>query len=178
MYYSTGQFKVRVQHHRNSGKLLVSNELVSIGNCYEVSSSPLITASHTSPSPLAPDPTLNLTFDLTLSEREREERGQLVLPYHHSTRKKTALLEVSLSLSLHTHTHTHTLHVHTNSYSLTHTLPHSHTLAVHTNSQTHSYFLCTPYYWRAKRANLVILCARFFSIILYIYISFLGNAIP
>ena len=28
--------------------------------------------------------------------------------------------------------------------------------------------------WRAKRANLVVLCARFFSII----ISFLGNAIP
>ena len=42
----------------------------------------------------APDPTANLTFDLTLSEREKEERGRLVLPYHHSAQKKTALLQV------------------------------------------------------------------------------------
>lgn len=42
------------------------------------------------------DPTANLTFDLTLSEREREERDRLILPYHHSAEQKTALLQVYL----------------------------------------------------------------------------------
>ena len=40
------------------------------------------------------DPTANLTFDLTLSERAKEERSRLVLPYHHSAEKRTALLQV------------------------------------------------------------------------------------
>lgn len=41
-----------------------------------------------------PDPAANLTFDLTLSDREKEERSRLALPYHHSAEQKTALLSV------------------------------------------------------------------------------------
>lgn len=92
------QLQVKVQHRRSSGKLLVSTEVVAVDNSYNMSSVPLVTSSLPTPSPAAPDPTLNLTFDLTLSEREREERGQLVPPYHHSAGKKTALLQVSPSI--------------------------------------------------------------------------------
>ena len=90
----TDSLQVKVRHRKTSGKLLVSTELVAISNNYEVSSSPLLTPSHTSPLPPPLDPTHNLTFDLTLSEREREERGKVVLPYHHSLGKKTAMMQV------------------------------------------------------------------------------------
>ena len=95
---SPDQLQVKVQHRKHSGKLLVATERVAIGNSYEVSSAPPLTSSLTSSSSAAPDPTLNLTFDLTLSKREREERGRLVLPYHHSAREKMALLQVSSSI--------------------------------------------------------------------------------
>jgi hypothetical protein len=89
----TGQLKVKVKHRKTSGKVLVSTEVVAMDDSYEMTSSPQVTSSLPTPSHPVPDPTQNLTFDLTLSEREREERRKLVLPYHHSAGKKTALLQ-------------------------------------------------------------------------------------
>ena len=110
-------FQLRLLHHKPSGKLAVKTELVTITNDYKVMSSPsshrhghlkgapeevctllwqgplLLSAS----SDKTPDPTANLTFDLTMNEREKEERGKLVLPYHHSAEKKRALLLVCTS---------------------------------------------------------------------------------
>jgi hypothetical protein len=87
---------VKVTHHRPSGKQLMSTEVVTVGAGYELTFAPAPpSASQLSlaPAPPAPDPTQNLTFDLTLSEREREERKQVALPYQHSADKKTALLQ-------------------------------------------------------------------------------------
>jgi hypothetical protein len=88
-------FQAKELHRKTSGKLLVKTELVTISNDYEVTSLPLSMCTNQQSAPeVTPDPTANLTFDLTLSEREKEERGRLVLPYHHSHQKKTALLQV------------------------------------------------------------------------------------
>ena len=91
----TGQLKVKVKHRKTTGKVLVSTEVVAMDDSYDMTSSPQVTSSLLTPSHPVPDPTQNLTFDLTPSEREREERRKLVLPYHHSAGKKTALLQVS-----------------------------------------------------------------------------------
>ncbi|CAI8038431.1 Elongator complex protein 5 [Geodia barretti] len=90
---SPGQLKVKVKHRKTTGKVLVSTEVVAMDDSYDMTSSPQVTSSLLTPSHPVPDPTQNLTFDLTLSEREREERRKLVLPYHHSAGKKTALLQ-------------------------------------------------------------------------------------
>ncbi len=44
----------------------------------------------------APDPTANLTFNLTLSEKERRERAKVVLPYTYTSERKSAHLQVRL----------------------------------------------------------------------------------
>jgi hypothetical protein len=91
---SLHQTQAKELHRKTSGKLLVKTELVTISNDYEVTSLPLSMCTNQQSAPeVTPDPTANLTFDLTLSEREKEERGRLVLPYHHSHQKKTALLQ-------------------------------------------------------------------------------------
>ena len=41
-----------------------------------------------------PDPTANLTFNLTLTEREKEDRSQVVLPYTHTSERKPDPLQV------------------------------------------------------------------------------------
>ena len=92
--YLAHHYQVGVRHVKTSGKLSATTELVTISNSYDVTSSVITPSTPSHQAPSAPDPTVNLTFDLTLSEREREERGRLVLPYHHSAQKKTALLQV------------------------------------------------------------------------------------
>ena len=40
------------------------------------------------PTSQPPDPTANLTFNLTLTEREKEDRSRVVLPYTHTSERK------------------------------------------------------------------------------------------
>ncbi|XP_043393530.1 elongator complex protein 5 [Chelonia mydas] len=46
-------------------------------------------------SPSAADPTANLTFNLRLSDTERQARDGLLLPFHFTAQKKSSLLEAS-----------------------------------------------------------------------------------
>lgn len=92
--HSLHHFQLGVKHCKNSGKLSITTELVTISNEYDITSS---VVTHTTPShhqlPPETDPTDNLTFNLTLTDQEREDRDKLILPYHHSAKKKSALLQ-------------------------------------------------------------------------------------
>ncbi|XP_064384553.1 elongator complex protein 5-like [Halichondria panicea] len=77
-----------VYHRRKSGKISKQVESFTISADYSTLSSSLhrphthstLSTTHTTPSQAA-DPTANLTFDLTLTAKEKHDRANVVLPY-------------------------------------------------------------------------------------------------
>jgi len=85
------QLTCRSVHRRPSGKVLKEIETFALTDGYEVVALKKfeVQKKQATPEPNEqPDPTAGLTFKLTLEEKEKEDRSQLVLPY---TRVKDAV---------------------------------------------------------------------------------------
>ncbi|XP_063965511.1 elongator complex protein 5-like [Lytechinus pictus] len=70
-----------IQHKRSSGKVLQKREGYSIGDSYQLITFLGLPSTNTTEPDQQPDPTANLTFNLTLSESEKKARENVVLPF-------------------------------------------------------------------------------------------------
>ena len=74
-------------HKKTTGKVVRSREYFSLTERHEISdtqdASNIVDTSSMMEGILAPDPTANLTFNLSLTEREKDDRSRVPLPYMH-----------------------------------------------------------------------------------------------
>ncbi|KAM3823921.1 elongator complex protein 5 [Vipera latastei] len=92
-----------VLHRKRGGRILQKTQLFSVvpGFAFKfLGELPLKGASgdddvEEGPEPAAADPTAHLTFNLRLTEAERQAREAVPLPYHFSEEKKSSLLQTS-----------------------------------------------------------------------------------
>eukprot|EP00057_Strongylocentrotus_purpuratus_P004032 XP_003727877.1 PREDICTED: elongator complex protein 5 [Strongylocentrotus purpuratus] len=79
-----------IQHKRASGKVLQKREGYSVGENYQIITFlGLPSTNTTSEREHQPDPTANLTFNLTLSESEKKARENVVLPFTKASNNST-----------------------------------------------------------------------------------------
>jgi hypothetical protein len=84
--------QAQVRHVRKSGKVLKNNEYFKICEDFSLIAEGILPKStHVIEEP-APDPTANLTFNLSLTDKEKEDRSKTSLPYVKSEEQKVQLL--------------------------------------------------------------------------------------
>ncbi|XP_053320384.1 elongator complex protein 5 [Spea bombifrons] len=87
--------RVTVTHRRRSGKIVIAEEELRIRDAFTLE---ILTQQESEQSRRKEvDPTEKLTFNLRLSDAEREEKASAALPYVFSASKKSSLLRSSTS---------------------------------------------------------------------------------
>lgn len=74
-----------IHHKRKSGKVTKQTETLSISHDYSTLSSslhePFTQSTPSTHTPSQADPSANLSFDLTLTAKEKRDRANVILPY-------------------------------------------------------------------------------------------------
>ncbi|CAH2272338.1 elongator complex 5 [Pelobates cultripes] len=90
------RFRTTVRHRKKTGKIVITGLEFSINDSFGVE---ILTGRETKPQRTSEevDPTMNLTFNLHLSDAERQLKESAALPYVFSAKKKISLLDASSS---------------------------------------------------------------------------------